>query len=130
MSQGRGDLIVECWTDDQGKGRGKKYDWRCSITVPGGGLQASTNEFEFLAPLEGYKLQDEIIMPANMEVGWGRNAERKYLLKLGNGNYARIKFKMIAGGGHFFYIQSCMNPSGSRNLEYDKAVQPKPAFYE
>lgn len=120
------DLRVECWADDQGKKKGEKYDWKCRITVPNGGLVLqSTNEFDFEAPLEGYQVSDEIGMPTSLENGWQRNAERNYFLKLGNGNYARIKFKMISGGGHFFHIESFINPSGSRNLEYDPAVQPK-----
>ncbi len=128
---GQGDLRVECWTDDQGKKRGEKYDWKCRITVPNGGLVLqSTNEFNFEAPLEGYQPFDEIKMPTTLENGWQRNAEQKYFLKLGNGNYARIKFKMIAGGGHFFHIESFLNPAGARNLEYDEAVQPKQTVFE
>lgn len=120
---GAGHLRVECWTDDAGKPKGAKYDWKCRISVPGGGLRQSTEEFDFEAPLEGYEPFDEIDMPADLESGWGRRAERKYILKLGDGNYARIKFTMIAGGGHFFHLESFLNPSGSRNLEHDPAVR-------
>lgn len=127
---GQGDLRVECWTSDQGKGRGEKYDWKCRIAIPNGGLQPASGGFAFEAPVDGYQPFDEIDMRVNLGAGWQRNAERNYFLKLGNGNYARISFKMIAGGGHFFHVESFLNPRGSRNLEYDEAVQPKPTVHE
>ena len=37
---------------------------------------------------------------------------------------------MIAGGQHFCIVDSFLNPTGSRNLEYDEAVQPKPTVHE
>jgi hypothetical protein len=123
---GQGGLRVECWTDDQGKAPGLKYDWKCQISVPGGGIEQSTNQLDFKAPLDGYQASDEINMPASMANGWGRSAKRNYFLKLGDGNYARVSFEMIAGGGHFFHLASFLNPSGSRNLEFDPntVVQP------
>ena len=65
-------------------------------------------------------------MPKNAEK-WQPQAERSYFLKLANGCYARIEFKMIAGGDHYFKIESYLNPSGSRNLEYDpkKSITPE-----
>ena len=72
---GDGNLVVECWTNDQGKKPGEKYDWRCRISVPGGGLLMSTNQFDFEAPADGYLPSDEINMPAALEsarlaLGW------------------------------------------------------------
>jgi hypothetical protein len=46
--------------------------------------------------------------------------------KLANDNYAHIKIEMMAGGDYnFFVLESYVNPSGSRNLEFDrkKAIQ-------
>jgi len=123
LVSGQGDIRVQCWTDDLEKSPGKKYNWKCRIAVPNGGILAYTNEFSFEAPLLGYQSQDEIDRPANMETGWERNAKRNYFLKLGSGNYARINFEMIAGGDHFFQLESFLNPSGSRNLEYDPDVK-------
>lgn len=114
---GQGDVVVECWTNDQGKKNGERYDWHCRVSVPGGGLVPSTNQFDFVAPVGGYLPFDEINMPTTLESGWQRNAERKYFLKTSSGNYARIKLKMIAGGGHFFALESALNPNQSRNLE-------------
>jgi hypothetical protein len=116
-SKGTGDLQVECWTGDEQKKRGQKYDWKCRITVPNGGILGYAEEFPFTAPLEGYQPSDEISMLASAGKDWGRSARRNYFAKLANGNYARINFEMIAGGNHFFTVESFLNPSGSRNLE-------------
>ena len=58
---------------------------------------------------------------------WNDNSSRNYFLKLANGTYTRIDFKMIAGGDNFFEITSYLNPAtGHRNLEFDSAKQIKP----
>jgi hypothetical protein len=118
----QGDLKVQCWTDNQGKPSGDKYAWKCQVSVSNGGLLQSTNEFDLQAPLDGYKSSDVIEMPTTLEDDWSNHTSRRYFLKLANGNYARITFEMVAGGDHFFQIESFLNPSGSRNLEYDPKI--------
>jgi hypothetical protein len=115
------DLKVQCWTSDQGKKSGEKYDWTCVISLPGGGLLESTNEFDFTAPEVGYRPSYQIQMLASEPDGWRNDVEKKLFFKTGNGLYGRMTFAMIAGGDHFCMIQSYINPSGSRNLEYDPA---------
>jgi hypothetical protein len=123
VKPGRGDLRVECWTEEPKNGW--KFDWRCRITVINGGIQQYTNEFPFLAPVSGYAATDEIKMPVSLGEQWGLGAKRNYFLVLSNGNYARMTFEMIAHGDHFFEMESLLNPSGSRNLEFDgnKVIQ-------
>lgn len=111
------DLLVRCWTDDQGKRRGQKYDWRCQLAVPGGGLQETKEEFPFLAPESGYQATVEINMPASLETGWLDDVTRQYYVKLANGTYGRLTFGMVAGGDHYCLVEPYINPSGSRNLE-------------
>jgi hypothetical protein len=115
---GEGNLRVECWTYDQGK-HGEKYDWKCRISVPGGGLIRHMQEFPFLAPLSGYQPSDEIDMSASLDKGWSSSVKRDYFVRLADGKFARVNFEMIAGGDHFFLLESFLNPSGSRNLEFD-----------
>lgn len=124
------DMIFRCWTQDHEKDAFKRYDWKLEVQVPKGGLVESTNEFPFLAPLDGYKETDEIEMPKSLEKEWKRTFERNYFVKAKNGNYARITFRMIAHGDHFCIVGSALNPSGSRNLEFDPAVQPKQTHFE
>lgn len=123
---GQGDLRVRSWTDNQGKVAGEKYDWKCQISVPNGGILQSTSELDFEAPLDGYSAVDVIDMPANLETGWSSHESRNYFLKLANGNYARISFEMVAGGDHFFQLESFLNPSGSRSLEFDPKIAINP----
>jgi hypothetical protein len=119
VALGQGDLRVQCWTDDQGKKPGQDYDWKCQITVPGGGLLQRTDNLNFQAPLDGYQPSDVIDMPASLGNRWTSDVKRNYFLKLADRNYARISFEMIAGGEHFFRLETFLNPSGSRNLEFD-----------
>ena len=120
------EIKVEAWTNDQGHqvNSNRPYDWRCRITVPGGGLVQRAGEFDFDAPSDGYADSDEIDMPANLGQQWRTQDSRNYFVRLANGMYARLEFRMIAGGDHFFKITSYLNPQpGSRNLEYG---QPQP----
>jgi hypothetical protein len=111
-----GDLVVRCWTQDHGKPRGQRYDWHCTVAVPGGGLVPTDEEFPFLAPEGSYAPAEEIIMPADRP-DWKDDVELRFYYRLANGRYGRMKFAMIAGGQHFCMIDSVLNPSGSRNLE-------------
>ncbi|PWU15467.1 MAG: hypothetical protein C5B50_15315 [Verrucomicrobia bacterium] len=122
VSEESAELVIQCWTDDVGKRPGQRFDWRCRLTVPGGGLQEITEEFPFLAPETGYQMSTEINMRASLGNEWRDKAARSYFLKLGNGDYARIEFEMIPYGEHFALLQSYLNPSGSRNLESDVNV--------
>jgi len=122
---GQAQLVVECWTDDQGRRPGEHYDWKCRISVPGGGIVQTTNEYDFEAPEKGYKSFDQIKMPETLGSAWHSTEKRKYFAKTADGAFFRFSFEIIAAGDHFFEIESFFNPSGSRNLEFDpgKVVQ-------
>jgi hypothetical protein len=114
-----GNFVVSCWTEDQGKRSGEKYDWHCSITLPGGGMVQTEEEFPFLAPEVDYKPAIEINMPAD-RAGWKSDVDLKFFYRLADGGYGRMTFSMIAGGQHFCMIDSILNPTGSRKLEPEK----------
>lgn len=121
-----GDLKIEAWTNDPSKNTPKRYDWNVRVSVPGGGLLKRENVFDFEAPVDGYKNAEEISMSATSE-RWRPEGEGDYFLKLADGRHARVMFKMIAQGDHFFRIESLLNPTpGSRNLEFDPAKVIKP----
>lgn len=111
------EIVVRCWTNDQGIRRGDKFDWRCVISAPGGGIQETDEEFPFEAPVAGYQAEVEIDMPVDMSGEWRDKAARKYFVKLASGNYVRLDFEMIPYGEHFFMIGAFVNLSGLRNLE-------------
>ena len=47
---GSGNFVLRCWTQDQGKRPSEKYDWRCTLAVPGGGLLLTDEELVFWPP--------------------------------------------------------------------------------
>ena len=112
-----GNLRVEARTEAPVGGR--RFTWRCRVTVPGGGLADRTGQFEFEAPEDGYQESVEFGMRHDAEQ-WTSDQQRDYFVKLPDGRFARINFRMIAGGNHYFVMESFLNPKpGSRNLEYD-----------
>ena len=111
-----GNLVVQCWTDDQGKRSGEKYNWRCIVTIPGGGIVPTDEEFAFQAPDRGYISSTEIVMPVD-HPDWKSDVDLKFYYRLADARYGKMTFSMIAGGQHFCMINSALNPSGSRNLE-------------
>lgn len=116
VKSGQGDLRIEAWTYDQQKDNEGHYDWKVILSVNQGGLVLRENRFDFSAPEEGYSKSDEISMLSTNE-RWSPQAQREYFVKLSNDKYARIAFRMVAGGDNFFTLKSSYNPSGSRNLE-------------
>lgn len=123
VATGKGDLRVEVWTDDAHKDAQRQYDWRCRITVPGGGLVERAGSFDFAAPVDGYAAVFEQAVSRG-DQRWTNGLRKEFFLKLSDGNFARISFQLAAGGDHFVYLVSFLNPKpGSRNLEFDQAKQ-------
>jgi hypothetical protein len=120
---GQGDIVVECWTNNEGidPNQNERFDWRMRLTVPNGGLVERRGEFAFVAPETGYRPSEEMTMPKNAET-WRSTFQRDYFLKTRSGSFARINVRMTATGGHFINIKAHLNPTpGSRNLEFDPA---------
>lgn len=95
-------------------------DWRAKISVPGGGLQVTDEEFAFLAAESGYRPSllldhDTPKPPAWMELYEGG----VFFVKTPTG-FGRVELKMIPGKD-WMRLTSYVNPSGSRNLEFDPA---------
>jgi hypothetical protein len=94
------------------------YDWSFRITVPNGGLVLSTNEFAFSAPEQGYEPSDLVEMKSSLGDDWQSRMRREYFLKLPDGNFARVVLDLMSHNGSL-KVQAFVNPSGSRNLEFD-----------
>lgn len=113
----QGSLTVKCWTNDQAKNADGQYEWKCVLTVQGGGLIERTDPFTFEAPADGYSPSVELGPSAGK---WSSRAERQYFVRLPDDRYARIHLRVRTGGEHFLVLESFLNPKpGSRNLEYD-----------
>lgn len=123
-----GDMTVAAWTShpSQGAAKNAPFAWKVRVAVPRGGLIAYEDQYQFEAPESGYVPSVEFNMPAGgIDGKWKSDFEQTYFVKLGNGKYARMRFRMIAGGEHFAVVESYYNPFGSRNLEYDPQVIPE-----
>lgn len=120
-----GDIAFQAWTSPraQDAANNAPFAWKVRVEVPDGGLVAYEDQFQFQAPESGYAPAIEYDMPASgIDGKWRDRLEQTYFVKLGNGNYARMRFQMIAGGNHFAVVESYYNPTGSRNLEYDPNI--------
>lgn len=99
----------------------KRFNWQLRI-IASGGLLETQEEFPFLAPENGYQSEIEIAYPVTLEDSWQTTIERKYFIRLADGRFGRIEFRLLARNG-VFTMQSYLNPTGSRNLEYREAAQ-------
>jgi len=115
---GNGLLKLELWGDPIERST-RTFNWKCRLSVEGGGLIETDKEFDFKAPENGYEPSIGIEMPASGEK-WRTEIKRKYFIQLPGGKYGRIEFYLLARNG-VYTIQSFINPSGSRNLEFDPA---------
>jgi hypothetical protein len=123
------EVVLRCWnTETQGVAEQKPYDWSFEIIVAGGGLVRRNDELDFQAPESGYTARDQLAMTQNLPANqWQSFAALSYFIRFNDGIFARADIRIRAAGDHFVVWQSYLNPSGSRNLEYDpaKAIKPK-----
>lgn len=95
----------------------RRFNWRCQISVPNGGLLATSDEFPFLAPEQGYQNSVEIDSDTN---AWSDRLALDYYVRLPDGKYGRVKFNLSCRTGPYFGVEALINFNGSRDLEYDK----------
>ncbi|MEM6885979.1 MAG: hypothetical protein AAF571_13205 [Verrucomicrobiota bacterium] len=127
VSPASANIQFEHWGDKAEKDATGNYDWRFRITVPGGGLIEREGQFDFEAPENGYDQSVEINMPTSLGEDWKNSVNRNYFVRLADGNYGRMQLRIYGGRRFNLTIQeSLVNPSGSRNLEYDPALAVKP----
>ncbi len=126
-----GDLRVTMTRAPQQIEHGQKgFEWTVTASIEGGGLIPTNAEQPYHAPDSGYEPVFELHMPAT-DPQWTANVTRAFFLKLKDGNYGRITLEFYPG----FYepgvsFHAFINPSGSRNLEYNSlqgvVIPPKP----
>jgi hypothetical protein len=120
VNRSNGDIIIECWTDDFTKDTHGHYNWKSRLSVPGGGLMIRADpEMSFEAPENGYVPAIEVSVSQDSPQ-WRADRDEEYWVKLGRKTFARMRFRITTAGAHFASISAYLNPSGSRNLEYDE----------
>jgi len=124
-----GNLAVQCWTENQGKKSGQRFNWHCRLTLPGGGLLATDEKIPALAPDHGYVSTVEITRNAD-QTDWQNEAVLLFYYQLPDGRYGWMNFSVKVGALDYCVIDARLNPTGSRNLMplgTDPANPPPPA---
>ncbi len=116
-AKGKGDVAMEFVKQFSENGPNDSYDWSFKITVPNGGLILTTNQLDFLAPVNGYESSDIVEMKAS-STSWQGRMDREYFIELPDGKFARVVLDLMSHNGSL-RIQGFLNASGSRNLEPD-----------
>jgi hypothetical protein len=92
-------------------------EWLTTLTVLEGGLVEEGKDYQFLAPLTGYENPVLLDIPLTQ-----RNFENPYYIKSQNGrHFSRVVLSINLDSEDKFGValRVWLNPSGSRNLEYD-----------
>jgi hypothetical protein len=103
--------------------RRKRFDWTSSLSMSGGGLISTNDIYPDEAPADGYK--DIIIdMPAASK-DWTRSFVQSYYFFDGQ-HYGRVTVDIMTNyqpPPTSLELDAYVNPSGSRNLEFDPAKE-------
>ena len=96
------------------------FDYILTLVMKGGGLIEGNDLYPNEAPPDGYQ-SIRVVMRAN-DPKWTSSMDRSYYFFDGK-NYGRLKIALEANCQPppcYFNIEAYLNPSGSRNLEYDR----------
>lgn len=96
-----------------------KYDWNFVLEAAEGGLIETSDDYMYLAPVDGYVSRIQVSFNAS-DANWSDNFRKRFYVMSRNGSvYARIEILVgVALNGHgYLHIESASNPNSSRNLE-------------
>ena len=109
-----------------------RYDWSATLSVPTGGIVESVEELQFTAPADGY--EESVVISQRADApDWTSRSKKQFFFKTGqNGQFGRMEVTLISKYNDLaaMDLSFFLNPTGSRNLEFDSAVQPKPTVFE
>lgn len=113
-----GPLEVRRWRSGETTQK-RDFDWRASLYIGDGGFVETDDEFPFTAPEQGYKKELEVNMSTSNGKEWRFSWESRCYAKFGQPpTYCFLRVHLY-GGSKDVYVECYVNPSGSRNLEYD-----------
>jgi hypothetical protein len=103
------------------------FTYKLQIIVIGGGIRATDDEFTYLAAENDYSSSLSFGQTADT-VKWNRNTPipKDYYIKTADGHYGRLSLKWdlaYAQSPTILKWECFINPTGSRNLEYDKLAE-------
>jgi hypothetical protein len=108
--------------------RGTPFEWTLALEVPGGGLIEMKDLYPYEAPESGYQEITTITTGPNPK-NYTDSVNKNYYYKSADGKYGRLFIELQADfqpPPTSFDGSIYLNPSGSRNLEFDPAQQIKP----
>lgn len=118
-----GDLLVSAkWGPREGP-EDMAFDWSVKIEGVEGGLIEGDGSMQFIAPADGYQPSLDYSFFNDKE---GRFTKAYYIRTQGGRNYGRVELSIDRQEGDFetrVGLSVWLNPSGSRNLEYDPSKQ-------
>lgn len=102
------------------------FTYKLQISVDGGGIQATSDEFTYEAAENGY-LQSVSFGQTSDALKWDRRTPipKDYYIKTAKGCYGRfsLQWNLASQSPTILKWESYINPTGSRNLEYDKLAE-------
>ena len=107
------------------RGYEPRFDWSCTLEVPGGGLIETQDEFMYLAPEQGYQPQWVAEFKKD-DPNWKVRREVNFYLRNRDGQqYGRLRVRLEPEPGHdgYLVVDGFLNPNG-RVLERDEKQPP------
>jgi hypothetical protein len=106
-----------------------RFDWTLQIAVSGGGLVEAIDPYKNLAPENGYQPAFTFSI-AKDDPNWTQQLTKWFYIHTAKGQYGRVWIDITTDSdrieGTGMGINAYMNPSGSRNLEFDPKKEIKP----
>ncbi len=124
---GEGDLRIRVVADYQAADGTTRYPWTLEIEAIEGGLISSADPYPYRAPETGY--QPELSWDSTDRNGkWSRDLLQTLYVEGRNKEFyasIRLDMKVFFANSASIEMNILVNPSGSRNLEYDPAKEIK-----
>lgn len=109
--------------------QGEPFDSTWKIEAINADLREHNDEFPQLAPTEGYTKEWEASGSA-LDEPFNQTSQAKFYVQTSDNRHARLEVELMHPNlrdmGPKLIIKSYLNPTGSRNLEYDPAKEIKP----
>lgn len=106
--------------------QGQPFDWKWKVEAVNGALVETKDEFAQVAPEEGYMPAWETSQAANAQ-SFRKNGQAKFYVRTTDNRFAMVNVELahpnLRSVGPRLTVNSFLNPSGSRNLEYDPSKQ-------
>lgn len=101
--------------------------WSFQMTIPDGGfVEYQNQEFPFEAPEAGYEPMVKFEFQKD-QTNWATHVTKDYFIRFGTPPmYGRLHLETSIGGYGASLIYAINPNAGSRNLEHDESLKPKP----